>query len=304
MNSRRSFALLASLALFALPCAPLARAVVGPARDGAAFADQLVMVLTRGAEGAGFCTGIVLAPRIVLTAAHCLRRTSDMIVHYRDPDGRAVLVAVAATAAHPLYRADAVKRRVVSIDVGLIETATPLPARFRPAALAAGEPPAVGDPAIVVGYGIGREGEAKSGGALRAADLKVRAPTSGSYYGPPTPPRREPAAVRATRADRSTRPTARASSPSSPGPPDSKATNAARSPKARCWRRCAHGSRRSVHDGREHEATATIPRTRDRVAVVKWQLHGGKVSSAAVFDRSADPCRAAVTELSSGEFIQ
>jgi hypothetical protein len=101
-----------------------------------------------------------------------------MVVHYRDPEGQPILVAVAATSMHPLYRADAVKRRVVSIDVGLVETATPLPERFRPAVLADGAAPAVGEAATVVGYGIGQEGKPKTGGALRVAELQVRAPAS------------------------------------------------------------------------------------------------------------------------------
>ena len=218
MAIRRSRALLTLFALFALFGAPTARAIVGPAHDGASFGDRVVMVLTRGAEGSGFCTGIVLAPRIVLTAAHCLHAAADMVVHYRDPEGQPILVAVAATSMHPLYRADAVKRRVVSIDVGLVETATPLPERFRPAVLADGAAPAVGEAATVVGYGIGQEGKPKTGGALRAADLQVRAPASESCSGPPTPPRPAPEPVRATRARRSSRPTGKPSSPSWPGP--------------------------------------------------------------------------------------
>ena len=79
-----------------------AGAVVGPSESGARFADHLVMVLSRGGDREGFCTGIVLGPRAVLTAAHCLRPTRDMAVVYRDPAGKPTLVAVAATAAHPL----------------------------------------------------------------------------------------------------------------------------------------------------------------------------------------------------------
>jgi S1-C subfamily serine protease len=175
MNPRRSSALLPSLAIFA---ASSAGAVVGPAHDGAAFSDRIVMVLSRGGEGSGFCTGVVLSPRIVLTAAHCLRPAADMLVHYRDAGGQPVGIAVAATAAHPLYRADAIARRVVSIDVGLIETATPLATAFQPAVLAEGDAPSIGEAATVVGYGLGEEGRPKTGGALRAAALRIREPAS------------------------------------------------------------------------------------------------------------------------------
>ena len=54
-------------ALFALVAAALsaapAGAVVGPSELGARFADHVVMVLSRGGDREGFCTGIVLGPR-------------------------------------------------------------------------------------------------------------------------------------------------------------------------------------------------------------------------------------------------
>jgi len=154
-----------------------ASAIVGPARDGGSFSDRVVMVLSRGGEGSGFCTGVVLAPRIVLTAAHCLRAAGNIAVLYRDDAGAPVLVPVAATAAHPEYHEDAVRKRLVSIDLGLIETATPLPAAFRAAELADAAP-AVGDAVTLVGFGIAREGEPKTGGTARTATLRVSEPLS------------------------------------------------------------------------------------------------------------------------------
>jgi hypothetical protein len=161
----------------ALSGAP-AGAVVGPSESGARFADHLVMVLSRGGDREGFCTGIVLGPRFVLTAAHCLRPTRDMAIVNRDASGKPALVAVAAAVAHPLYRANAVAERRISIDLALIETETPLDPRFTPPRLAEGDGPAVGDEAILAGYGVTREGTPSSGGALLSARLKVRAPRS------------------------------------------------------------------------------------------------------------------------------
>ncbi len=155
-----------------------AAAVVGAADEDARFANHVVMVLTRGADKAGFCSGVVLGPRVVLTAAHCLRPARDMVVHYRDEAGRPVLVAVRAAAAHPLYRADAVAQRIVSVDLALVETETPLSPRFTAPRLASGEGPAVGETTILAGFGIAREGEPLTGGALRSARLRVRAPLS------------------------------------------------------------------------------------------------------------------------------
>ena len=125
-NRRRAFSAAAALAAAGLGWIAPAAAVVGAADKDARFADRVVMVLTRGADKAGFCSGVVLGPRVVLTAAHCLRPVADMAVHYRDEEGKPVVVPVEAAAAHPLYRADAIAERVVSIDLALVETRTPL----------------------------------------------------------------------------------------------------------------------------------------------------------------------------------
>jgi len=155
-----------------------AAAVVGAAADSAAFADRVVMVLTRGPEGSGLCTGVVLAPRIILTAAHCLRGASDMRVLFRDASDQPVTLSVAATLAHPDFHADAAARRTRSLDIGLIETGESLPETFRTATLAVGDPPEPGASVTVAGFGVSREGEWKSGGRLAGAKLRVREPRS------------------------------------------------------------------------------------------------------------------------------
>ena len=170
---------LRSLAFAAALAAPFtsARALVGSEPDGR-FADRVAMVLIRGGDKAGFCTGLVLSPRVLLTAAHCLRPLRDMAVHYRDANGAAVILPVDAAIAHPLYRADAIRARVELIDLALIRTARPLPPRFVPAAIASGAPPPIGTLAIVSGYGAAREGDWPSGGTLRSVTLAVREPAS------------------------------------------------------------------------------------------------------------------------------
>jgi hypothetical protein len=144
MTSRlaRSFRSLAFVAAIVAPFTS-ARALMGAEPDGR-FADRVAMVLIRGGDKAGFCTGLVLSPRILLTAAHCLRPLRDMAVHYRDAAGAAVIIPVDAAIAHPLYRADAIQARVESIDLALIRTARPLDPRFAAAAIAQGGAPAIG----------------------------------------------------------------------------------------------------------------------------------------------------------------
>lgn len=170
---------LRSLVFVAALVAPFtsARALVGAEPD-ARFADRVAMVLIRGGDKAGFCTALVLGPRILLTAAHCLRPLGDMAVHYRDAAGAAVIIPVDAAIAHPLYRADAIQARAVSIDLALIRTARPLDPRFAAAPIADGGPPGIGKSVILSGYGASREGDWSSGGSLRSVTLAVREPAS------------------------------------------------------------------------------------------------------------------------------
>src|SRR5580698_11361469 len=81
-------------AVLALPLAP-ARALVGAEPDSR-FNDRVAMVLIRGGDKAGFCSALVLSPRILLTAAHCLRPLRDMAVHYRDDAGAAGIIPIDA----------------------------------------------------------------------------------------------------------------------------------------------------------------------------------------------------------------
>jgi hypothetical protein len=155
-----------------------ANAVVGANGDAAAFKDRVVMVLSRSAEGAAFCSGVVLAPRVVLTAAHCLREPGNMLVHYRDAGGAPVVYEVVAAIRHPDYHPDAIARRLRSIDVGVLETKSALPAPFRPAEIASGAAPAPGAEVIAAGFGVSEEGRPKTGGQLRSALLRVREPRS------------------------------------------------------------------------------------------------------------------------------
>ena len=157
-----------------------AAAVVGASRDATGdIAASLVMVLQRHGAAAGFCTGVVLGPRTVLTAAHCVPPGADLRVHFKDEGGAPVLLPVAGVRRHPGYRADAIAKRERSVDLAVLTLADPLPDRFRPASLAPATSHGLGTPLRVVGFGLAREGEAATSGRLREAELALRAPLSG-----------------------------------------------------------------------------------------------------------------------------
>ncbi len=163
--------------MFLIPMAAPAQALVGPTSDGVAFAPHVLMILAQTPGRAGFCSGVLITPRVVLTAAHCVAAAADTRVHFRDSRGAPVLIAVRRVARHPGYRPDAVAARTKSVDLALVETSEPLPASFAPASIGAA-PDDVGADVDIAGFGVTRPGDPRTSGQLRRARLVLRAPLS------------------------------------------------------------------------------------------------------------------------------
>jgi secreted trypsin-like serine protease len=155
-----------------------AQALVGPADEGGPLESHAVMVLKRAPSGAGFCSGVVVARNVVLTAAHCVAKLDDTRVHLHEVAGRPMLWPVSAIAVHPLYRANAIKTRERSIDLALVRTADPLPDRLSPVRLSSLAAMTSGLRLRIAGFGVAREGRAETSGVLRAGTLVVRDPIS------------------------------------------------------------------------------------------------------------------------------
>jgi hypothetical protein len=149
-----------------------AAAVIGGREDSGPLASATVMVLnSRG----GLCSAVVVARDAILTAGHCVAGTIEIRVHYRDGAAAPVMLTPASRALHPGYRADAVAARRASIDLALLRLAEPLPARFAVAALS-GAAPSSGVRLTLGGYGLAREGDDRSTGTFRSAQLAVIEP--------------------------------------------------------------------------------------------------------------------------------
>ena len=114
--------------------APAAKAIVGGAEDDGPLARASVMVLS---SNGGVCSAVVVAPDVVLTAAHCVTGAAEHRVHFRDEAGEPVLIVPAAKAVHPGYNAKAIETRQRSIDLALVRIPEALPARFERATLTA-----------------------------------------------------------------------------------------------------------------------------------------------------------------------
>jgi secreted trypsin-like serine protease len=147
-----------------------AAAMVGdaPAIGASGLGRHVVMIV--GSNGT-FCTGTALARDLVLTAVHCLARGADYkLVEFSAAQPK--LKHFARVERHPAFTARGMTTHRGTADVALVKLADRLAASVVPAALGdLREPIKVGDAFTVVGYGIARPGDPRSGGKIRAARL-------------------------------------------------------------------------------------------------------------------------------------
>lgn len=161
-----------------LCAAALGLCMAGPAaaivqgRPDAGLSRHALMVLN---DRGGFCTASLIAPTVLLTAAHCVTGANAYRVHYKDGSGQPVMLEPARVAVHPGYDAGAVKGRRRSIDMALVRLSAPLPG-FVPIGLSGSGRPGPGARLTVAGYGLGTEGAPTSGGQFRTAELGVIEP--------------------------------------------------------------------------------------------------------------------------------
>lgn len=178
LRRRPAHLALALTSLLMLLAAQPSLALVGPAREAPELRPYVVIVLNRNGSSASFCSASVIAPNVVLTAAHCVTTSDDTKVFFRDEDGGAITLDVASIALNPGYRPDAIRRRLVSIDLALVRLAQPLPDGFTPIALAKSIGPVVGQRFRIAGFGVADETAGRTGGVLRQGELVASGPKS------------------------------------------------------------------------------------------------------------------------------
>lgn len=130
------------------------RRIVGGARS---FADPAVVALL--SNGEQFCTGTLIEPTTVLTAAHCLppynqTDLADVTVFIGDDTSAdSVDIAVVDATAHPMWQLD-----LLGYDVGLLRLERPAPVEPLPVSSLTLEQTDAGAELRLIGYGTTQNG--------------------------------------------------------------------------------------------------------------------------------------------------
>ena len=157
--------LIAAGLLFTTP----AHAIVGggtPQADGIARAVVTIV----GSRG-NFCTGSVIAPKLVLTVAHCVQPGADYKIVDFGADGKPQLLNVRSVAIHPSFNMQAMQAHRATADVALLQLDIPLKGKSTVPVGSPNIPIRVGSRFTIAGIGVTVRGEGKSGGTIRVAAL-------------------------------------------------------------------------------------------------------------------------------------
>jgi secreted trypsin-like serine protease len=165
MLSRSSLALACFLTAGA---AHPALAVVGGVDSRDAFGARASTVRVETSRGE-LCTGAVIAPEIILTAAHCLMGGGSISVVSLDTRFRARRQLVVAVLPHPSFVPGTTPRTQPGTDLALLRLAQPLPGDIEPLTLGSGL--WQGETVTMAGYGLSAENNKRTARRLRETQL-------------------------------------------------------------------------------------------------------------------------------------
>ncbi|MGX5732822.1 S1 family peptidase [Bosea thiooxidans] len=163
-RSSLALALSFAAALIAQPAA----AVVGGIDSRDAFGSRAWTVRVETSRGE-LCSGAVIAPEIVLTAAHCLMGGGSISVVSLDPRFRPRRQMVVAVLPHPSFVPGTTPRTQPGTDLALLRLAQPLPRDIEPLTLGGGL--WQGETVTMAGFGLSAENNKRTARRLRETQL-------------------------------------------------------------------------------------------------------------------------------------
>jgi hypothetical protein len=156
------------LAVVLLTAVP-ASAIVGGGVPSAEGIGRSVVTIV-GSRG-NFCSGALIAPRLVLTAAHCVQPGAVYKLVEYGADKQPHLQDVKNVAVHPSFNMQAIPAHRATADVALLQLEIS-PNGKNAAALGVPQVPiVVGSRFTIAGIGVTIRGEGSSGGTIRVAGL-------------------------------------------------------------------------------------------------------------------------------------